>query len=101
MVFSHRPERGWGVLRHPLGHTSDSLHLVYIEPRALKVEGVSPGSQGKLPVKGSQGPGDSGWSRLHSLAGAGSESGEGGGHSRWRQGKAGAEFVEREGGASA
>lgn len=69
VVFSHRPECGRGCQGppRPPPRSQDSLHLVYIQPWALEVGGGgSPGSQGKLPLTGSQGPGDRGWSRLHS-----------------------------------
>ena len=64
--------------------------------------GWSPGSHGKLPLTGCQGPGDRGWSRrLHSaVVVLGQEARVGRGEATAGGGKAGAGRVGREGGAS-
>lgn len=69
-------------------------------PGPRRWRGESPGSQGKLPLTGCQGPGDRGWSRwLHSSV-PGQEARVGRGEATAGGGKAGAGRVGREGGAS-
>lgn len=93
---------GGGARATPPDHKIVCIWFTF-SPGSWRWGGGSPGSQGKLPLTGSQGPGDRGWSRLHSPV-LGQEARVGRGEATASGGKArrvqGAGRVGREGGAT-